>query len=212
MRRQAPLWASALAASTLVAPAVRAETLYVIEQLVVGVSSAPDSSGQKVGSIHSGDAVEVLERQGDQIHVRLGNGSEGWVRKSYLSAEQPLQHRLSERTAEVDKLKQDVTRLETELAAVRSITHGKLGGSTASNTNSSGVRRSPPAGDGANREAADPSTHEPAFFMTPPDEPARPLWQWAAALFLVALALGFFLGWQVLDRRIRRKYGGLRIY
>jgi hypothetical protein len=27
-----------------------------------------------------------------------------------------------------------------------------------------------------------------------------------------ALALGFALGWRTLDRRIRRKYGGLRIY
>jgi hypothetical protein len=29
---------------------------------------------------------------------------------------------------------------------------------------------------------------------------------------LLALVAGFVLGWRVLDRRIRRKYGGLRIY
>ena len=48
--------------------------------------------------------------------------------------------------------------------------------------------------------------------MTPPDSPAHPVWHWALGSFVVALGLGFLLGWQVLDRRIRRKYGGLRIY
>lgn len=207
MSRRVPTLATA--ALLLSAPAVRAETLYVIEQLVVSVTSAPDASGEKVGSLHSGDAVEVLDRQGDQIHVRLGNGTEGWVRKSYLSADQPLQHRLSERTAEVDRLKQDVTRLETELAAVRAVTHGKLGGGTSNAEGSSATRAVET--DNRDSQAADPSTHEPSFFMTPPDEP-RPVWHWALGSFVVAFILGFALGWQLLDRRIRRKYGGLRIY
>jgi hypothetical protein len=29
---------------------------------------------------------------------------------------------------------------------------------------------------------------------------------------VVALVVGFMLGWRTLDRRIRKKYGGLRIY
>ncbi len=91
----------------------------MVEQLVVNVNSAPDSTGERIATIKSGDAVEVLDRQGDQVHVHLTNGTEGWVRKSYLSADEPLHVRLSERTAEVEKLKQDVTRLEGELAAAK---------------------------------------------------------------------------------------------
>ena len=64
-------------------------------------------------------APEPFAGQGDQVHVHLTNGTEGWVRKSYLSADEPLHLRLSERTAEVEKLKQDVTRLEGELAAAK---------------------------------------------------------------------------------------------
>ena len=60
--------------------------------------------------------------------------------------------------------------------------------------------------------AAEQPAHEPPYFMTPPDSPARPVWHWALGSFVVALGLGFALGWQMLDRRIRRKYGGLRIY
>jgi hypothetical protein len=41
---------------------------------------------------------------------------------------------------------------------------------------------------------------------------AKPSWVGVIACSLVALLLGFLAGWRVLDRRIRRKYGGLRIY
>ena len=94
--------------------AVRAEELYVIEQLVVSVGSAPDGSGERVASVRSGDALEVLERSGDWVHVRTGSGREGWIRASYLSAEEPLRPRLAQRTAEVAQLKEEVSRLRSE--------------------------------------------------------------------------------------------------
>ena len=37
-----------------------AESLYVIEQLVVSVNSAADGSGERVGQIKSGDQVEMI--------------------------------------------------------------------------------------------------------------------------------------------------------
>ncbi len=213
MKGRALLLLPALAAAS----AIHAETLYVIEQLVVNVNSAPDATGERIANIKSGDAVEVLDRQGEQIHVRLANGTDGWIRKSYLSADEPAKVRLGERTAEVEKLKGDVTRLEGELAAAKGAPHGKPGGD-ATNTVAGGpaapasapTSASGPASAGSS--AAEPPAHEPPYFMTPPDSPARPVWHWALGSFVVALGLGFALGWQVLDRRIRRKYGGLRIY
>ena len=204
------------------APALHAETLYVIEQLVVNVNSAPDATGERVTTIKSGDAVEVLERQGDQIHVHLGNGTQGWVRKSYLSEQEPLQHRLTERNAEVEKLKQDVARLESEVAAAKGAAHGKPGVAPA-NTSAGGAngtatppdtasQAAAPAARAEDNAAAPEPAHEPPYFMTPPDAPTRPVWHWALGSFVVALGLGYVLGWQMLDRRIRRKYGGLRIY
>ncbi len=219
------------------ASAIHAETLYVIEQLVVNVNSAPDATGERIANIKSGDAVEVLDRQGDQIQVHLANGTEGWVRKSYLSAEEPARVRLGERTAEVEKLKQDVTRLEGELAAAKTASHGKPGGAqtntaaagpapamtsaaptkspaamTPSTPPASGRTPTAPEPTATESGAAEQPAHEPPYFMTPPDSPARPVWHWALGSFVVALGLGFALGWQMLDRRIRRKYGGLRIY
>jgi hypothetical protein len=204
------------------APLAHAETQYVIEQLVVNVNSTPDSSGERVATIKSGDAVEVLDKQGDQLHVHLANGTEGWVRKSYLSTQEPLQHRLNERSLEIDKLKQDVARLEGELASARART--RAGGQASAVIPAPVANATAPAASGVSPGAkpavpadkgegtVQPTSGEPSYFMTPPEEPARPAWHWALGSFVLALGLGFVLGWQVLDRRIRRKYGGLRIY
>ena len=40
----------------------------------------------------------------------------------------------------------------------------------------------------------------------------QPNWQWVAGAAVAGLVVGFALGWRVLDRRIRKKYGGLKIY
>jgi hypothetical protein len=59
---------------------------------------------------------------------------------------------------------------------------------------------------------------ERATALPPPPEEtaaaasARSPWGWLAVTALLALAAGFLLGWRLLDRRIRRRYGGLRIY
>ncbi|HLQ09635.1 MAG TPA: TIGR04211 family SH3 domain-containing protein [Steroidobacteraceae bacterium] len=182
--------------------AVRAENLYVIEQLVVSVSSAPDGSGERVASVRSGDALEVLERSGDWVHVRTGSGREGWIRASYLSAEEPLRPRLAQRTAEVARLKEDVSRLQAQLAAASSPASATPGGGAAA----------PTAALTAAVAAEDAAAAPPALFAAAEEENPRRVWPWALGAGLLALCVGFALGALVLDRHIRRKYGGLRIY
>src|SRR5690349_8538713 len=99
-------------------PASPPQTQYVIEQLVVTVNSEPDG-GDRVDQIKSGDRVEVLNRQGEQAHVRLSSGQEGWVRSSYLSTTPPMREQLKARTDELEKLRAEKSKLETELAGAR---------------------------------------------------------------------------------------------
>ena len=183
-------------------PAVRAEDLYVIDQLVVSVSSAPDGSGERIASVRSGDALEVLERSGDEVHVRTRSGREGWIRASYLSAEEPLRPRLVQVTAEVARLKEEVSRLQAQLEAARSAASAAPGGGAAA----------PTAAPTAAVAAEDPATAPRALFAVEEEENPRRVWPWALAAGLLALCVGFALGALVLDRHIRRKYGGLRIY
>jgi len=60
----------------------------------------------------------------------------------------------------------------------------------------------------AERAAAAPPPEEAA----PVPQPATGLWGWLALAAVLGLAAGFVLGWWVLDRRMRAKFGGLRIF
>ena len=76
-----------LAAAT---PGARAaDTLYVVEQVVVSLNGSADGSGERVASLKSGDRVELLERVGEAVHVRLPDGREGWLRAIYVSGDAP---------------------------------------------------------------------------------------------------------------------------
>jgi hypothetical protein len=195
-------WLVALAFAIAV-PAAQAETAYVIEQLVVGVSSEPGDAGERIASIKSGDRVELMEQQDDQAHIRLQNGTEGWVKASYLSSDPPLQERLDARTAEVTKLKTEIARLESDLKTVR----------LAATAPAPAPAPPPPVAEPSrNPDAARPSGNRPLFHSEQRVKAAPSSWKWTAGVGVMSLLLGFALGWRMLDRRIRAKYGGLRIY
>lgn len=175
------------------APTAHADPIYVIEQLVVSVASAPAGEGERVAQVKSGDKLELIERQGDEAHVRLANGKEGWIKSSYLSSEEPLSHKLSERVAEVDKLKQDISRLESEVKAARV------------------VHNTPPP-EPAPAPVSTPVPVRETVFLRSPDRPGQTPWAFLLGTSAVMLLVGFVIGWKTLDRRIRQKYGGLRIY
>jgi hypothetical protein len=206
MKPRAPLWVPLL---VLAAPVSHAETTYVIEQLVVGINATTDAESERVGQVKSGDKLEVIEREGDETHVKLSNGKDGWLKSSYLTNDPPLQTRLTERTADVeklkqetdrqrqesekqrqeaDRLKQDVTRLEAEVAAAR-----------AAHTATSD---SPPA----------PAPIHDTVFLRDPERQSCISWPVLVGVAAVMLLVGFAAGWKTLDRRIRQKYGGLKIY
>lgn len=196
------------------------ESLFVIEHLVVSVNAAADGSGERVGQIQSGDKVEVLERQGDQARVRLASGNEGWVRTSYLSPSPPLREQLKARTEELEKLRQEKSKLESELqtarkaaseaaAAARTIAPPEVTPPPAA-----AAAVEPQSAQSAPPESAVDSTPSgpPSLFASEGVMPRRPSWIFALLASVAALAIGFALGWRMLDRRIRAKYGGLRIY
>ncbi len=183
-RVRALLACAALAAAA--APLRAGESLYVVEQLVVSLNSTADGSGERITTLKSGDRVELIERAGEAVHVRLPDGREGWLRALYVSGDEPMRPRLAQSEAEVSRLRAEVSRLSAQLAA----------------------QPAPPAA--AADEPAAPAA-APLFAPMPAAESHRAgLWVGLGALG--GLALGFALGWRTLDRTIRRKYGGLKIY
>ena len=205
---------AALLALALTAGAARADALYVIEQVVVNVNSAPDASGERIATVKSGERVEVLERVRDQVHVRLADGKDGWIRASYLSADEPLHARLAQRDQQVAQLEQDVGRLQAQLAAAH--TSAVPAASTSAAATATAMNAPAAATSAAVPAAATPATEDsagaaPMFAAAAADDSQR-MWPWMLAAALCGLGVGFALGALLLDRHIRRKYGGLRIY
>jgi SH3-like domain-containing protein len=192
VRSRAALLACLAGAAALAPAAFAADSLYVVEQVTIGLNSNADGSGERVAALKSGDRVELIERAGEAVHVRLPDGKEGWVRAIYLSGDEPMRPRLAQSEAEVARLKAEVSRLEAQVAATAGMGHAE------------------PA-------AAAPVPEEPAapvgtLFGAQPESAPRWLWVWVGLTALAALGAGFALGWRTLDRSIRRKYGGLKIY
>jgi hypothetical protein len=184
----------------------RAETLYVIEQLVVNVNSAPDASGERIATVKSGERMEVIERVRDQVHVKLPDGRDGWIRAAYLSADEPLKPRLATATLEVARLKEELARAQASSTAPRPAAAPAPPPAASPAAAGPAPPAPPPAAADTDR-----GSEQPLFEAEPPPTPRRS-WPWALGSALGGLLVGFALGVLVLDRHIRRKYGGLRIY
>jgi hypothetical protein len=184
-----------LAALLLALPvgSAAAATAYVSDELVLGVFAEENSQGQRLATLHSGTSVETLAQNGDFTQVRLADGTTGWVKSTFLTANEPAVVRIKRLEEELDRsrattpalaeaaARSEVERLKLELAAKQSELDAARAG------------RSPPA-------AAAVSDAAPRWPMI------------VAAGVAAGLAAGFCLGYATLARRVRRKFGGLKVY
>ncbi len=189
--------APAAAALLLVAASGRAATAYVTDELVLNVYSDQNQQGQRLATLHSGASVETLAAGADYTQVRLGDGAVGWVKSAYLTATVPATVRVKQLEEELDRsrattpalaeaaARSEVDRLQHELAAKQT----ELAAALA-------AHGEPHAAGGAPSSAAPRSMG--AFN--------------AGCALLAVAALGFWLGYVTLARRVRRKFGGLKVY
>lgn len=195
MTRSAAL-ALALAAASLVlvVPGARAATAYVSDQLVLNVYAEQNQQGQRLATLHSGARVETLGVSGDYTQVRLQDGTTGWVKSSYLTTDEPAAVRLKQ--------------LEEELDSSRATTPALAEAAAKSET------------DRLERALADKQAQlDAALAARAPSAGAAPAARQhslGAGLGIViaaaAGALGFWAGYVTLARRVRRKFGGLKVY
>jgi uncharacterized protein YgiM (DUF1202 family) len=177
-----------------------AATAYVSDELVLGVYAEENSQGQRLATLHSGASVETLTQKGDFAQVRLADGTTGWVKSAFLTANEPAVVRIKRLEEELDRsrattpalaeaaARSEVERLRTELAAKQSELDAARAGSTPAPT-----------------EAPGPLSAIHAA--------AAPRWPMiVAAAVAVGLAGGFWLGYATLARRVRDKFGGLKVY
>ena len=211
----------AFAAALLLAlPAARAGTAYVSDELVLGVYAEQNGQGQRLATLHSGASVETLAVNGEFTQVRLSDGTAGWVKSAYLTTQEPATVRVKQLQEELDRsrattpalaeaaarseleqLKSALKDKQAELDALRADQVPVAAGADDSGAVHSGVTGGAAAG-------ATP----PAAIMAAISATAAPHRWVGAALVLAALACGFWLGYATLARRVKHKFGGIKVY
>lgn len=191
-----------------------AETAYVSDKLVVGVYATASSEGDRLTQLSTGDSVEVLARDPEYTQVRLADGREGWIKSSYLSNDAPAAAKLASLQADIQKLKAAADK-NTKAASQSTADAKKL----ADLQKALDAARAELAARAPSPAAQATAQATPSADEALPIEPIgadlayrRKVWIWASVVALVTFGLGFGLGWYVLDRKIRTRYGGLRVY
>jgi len=190
---------AALLLALLAARGATGATAYVSDELVLGVYAEENSQGQRLATLHSGARVETLAQNGDFTQVRLSDGTTGWVRSAFLITKEPAVVRVKQLEEELDRTRattpalaeaaarSEVERLKQELASKQSELEAARSGGVAT----------------------------PAPAPAPPALSQTTVSRWAAMAGIaaaIALGCGFWLGYATLARRIRRKFGGLKVY
>lgn len=194
---------------TLTAGSVRAAAAFVSDELVLGVYAEQNGQGQRLATLHSGASVDTLSVNGEYTQVRLADGTTGWVKTIYLTAVVPATVRVKQLEEELDRsrattpalaeaaARSEVEQLKRELSSTQAALAAatQLAAPTAAAPGAAMGAAAPPAGVLAGIAAA--AAKRP-WMAVPP--------------LIAALGCGFWLGYATLARRIKRKFGGLKVY
>lgn len=93
----------------------RAETRYVIDQLIVTVRSAPNDNAEVLQTIKTGEPVELLEDGTSYIKIRTQKGTVGYSLKYYYTADTPKAQIITRLERERDRLQRQVNELQEAL-------------------------------------------------------------------------------------------------
>ena len=201
MRSAAPALALAAASLVFAVSRVCAETAYVSDQLVLNVYTEQNQQGQRLATLHSGARVETLATSADFTQVRLPDGTTGWVKSSYLTTDEPAAARLKQLQEELDRSRATTPAL-AEAAAKSELERRE---------HALADKQAQLADKQAELDAA-LAAHVPGAGAAPPAQPhTRGAGLWLG-IAMAAAALGFWGGYATLARRVRRKFGGLKVY
>jgi hypothetical protein len=171
--------------------------VFVTDELRLGLYATEETSDRARRTLLSGTRLTVLERSLRSIRVRTDDGAEGWVKAAYVVETEPARARLerteeahavavaslAERDTELAKTREQVAALSGSLAALES-RHENLPALEAENAT-------------LKERLARHATRQRV---------------WLAVAAVLGLVLGAAIGWWWLDRRVRRQFGGVRIY
>ena len=184
------------AASTL------AETLWVTDQLRLGLHRASDTSDRAFQTLLSGTKLEILERNAYYARVRLETGETGWVKAAYLAEEEPAAARVLPLTEQNEELQSEVLSLQAGIEE-RDQRLNRLEAELTRLEDQAGANLEELEGLRLVESELESMKSQQAFSIPGPIA-------WPA--LVLALGAGFLGGYRWLDSRIRKRHGGFRVW
>ncbi len=187
---------------TLLPLLAAAETAYVTDNLRLSMWETADLSGNRVETLVSGQAFEVLSRNAQTALVELPDGRQGYVSAGYMVTEKPARLIVDETqtenarlVAELDEMRQSfaepqalVDSLRQETAQLQETIDGNAARmAELEEENQSHVGRA--------------SRYQ---YSLP--------YNWVGGAILLCLLAGFLGGLWWVDRQSRKRHGGIRVY
>ena len=174
------------------------DVVYVTDELRLGLFATEETTGRARKTLLSGARLTVLERALMSIRVRTEEGEEGWVKTAYIVEVEPARSRLERVEAEAAAVASQLADTESTLDAAQ-VKNSELTAQLAEAN--AGITELPLLR--AENEALDAALNEGGIRV--------PL-VWLLVAALVSAVSGGLFGYWLLDRRVRRRFGGHRLY
>ncbi|MFV1992689.1 MAG: hypothetical protein ACC635_02200 [Acidiferrobacterales bacterium] len=190
---------------------VAAESVYVTDQLTIGIFSGPNEQPPELKRANSGDLLEVVERAEGAVKVRDAAGIEGWVSVNLVSSAKPVRAQLGATRAEVDRLQLALTATKAQLQSLNvRLKEAQNGLSEEKNRAldlTSQLTEATVATELANKEkiAAQNTPSQTSFISA---DIAYGMWILISFAMLVG---GFIIGYSWVREKYRRKLGGMNL-
>jgi len=109
---------SALTAMFFFSAGVAAQTVYVTDQLQIGLHADKVADSPIVKTIPTGTPLEVIKIEERMTFVREPGGTSGWADNTYLIKDEPASNRLPQTQARMEQLEGSLSRAELKLSSV----------------------------------------------------------------------------------------------
>ncbi len=182
--------------------AAAAETAYVTDNMRICLHKAEDTSDRAFLMLESGQALEILSRDRNYANVALPDGVQGYVKAAYLVDEKPAKLIVAETIAERDALAAELEEARQAFAAPAATIQGLRDEAAELTTKLESAEA---------QVAALQEENASIQGMKERYKGSLPL-SWVGGATGVCLVVGFLLGLWWVDRRSRKRHGGIRIY
>ena len=180
------------------AAAPDADVVYVTDELRLGLYPTEETSGRALKTLVSGTELTILERSLMSIRIRSEEGDEGWVKTAYVVDKPPARRQLASLQALQEETAARLSAREENVATLAARIEEL---NTALARAEQGMADLPALRE-ENAELR--ATLSAAGIRVP--------LLWLVLASLASLILGGLLGYWWLDRRVRKNFGGIRVY